>query len=150
MSDHFLLVIPADPKAAMPQTAPALRDLLARLVGTQEARIKDYAKLQFIDCGENIEVIACPVCDAAVSIEQWHAWMDADWHGEDGFHLHRHATPCCGADVTLNDLTYLPSQGFARWFVSARNEGRGPLTLDELAKLEAVATVPLKAIAQMY
>jgi hypothetical protein len=55
MSDHFLVVIPGDPNAELPDTANALRDALALLAGTGEARVKDYGKLQFIDCGENIE-----------------------------------------------------------------------------------------------
>lgn len=150
MSDHFLVLIPADPKADVPETAVALRDALARLAGTNEARIKDYGKLQFIDCGENAERISCPSCEAEIATDQWHAWMDEDWHGEDGFHLHRHETPCCGSDITLNTLRYDWPQGFARWFVSARNQGRGPLDPAELAALEAVAGIKLTAIAQMY
>jgi len=150
MSDHFLVVIPADPKAALPETAPALRDALAELAETNEARLKEYGKLQFIDCGEAFEGIACPACRATVSTEQWQAWMSEDWHGEDGFHLHRHEAPCCGFEVTLNALTYAPHQGFARWLVGARNNGRGPLSSGELAALEEIAGLPLRAIAQMY
>lgn len=150
MSEHFLVVIPADPRAELPATAGALRDALARLAGTDEARVKDYGKVQFIDCGENFERILCPACRAEITTEQWHAWMDEDWHGEEGFHLHRHTAPCCGGETRLNALVYEWPQGFARWFVGARNEGRGPLSADELATLEAVAGMPLIAIAQMY
>ncbi|MBT8412874.1 MAG: hypothetical protein KJO30_00980 [Boseongicola sp.] len=150
MSDHFLVVIPEDPKAEQPDTARALRAALAKLADTDEVRIKDYGKLQFIDCGEAFEGIGCPSCGAEISTEQWHQWMDEDWHGEDGFHLHRHETPCCQHDINLNALSYKPQQGFARWFVSARNEGRGPLTANELRALQEVAGIPLRAIAQMY
>jgi hypothetical protein len=150
MSDHFLVVIPADPKAELPTSADALRDALAGIAGTDEARVKDYGKLQFIDCGENFEWIICPDCRAEITVEQWRAWIDQDWHGEEGFHLHQHETHCCSARVTLNDLVYEWPQGFARWFVGARNEGRGPLSAEELEALEAVAGMPLKAIAQMY
>ena len=150
MSDHFLVVIPADPKAELPDTTTALRDGLASLAGTDEARVKDYGKLQFIDCGENFERITCPKCAAEISDQQWHAWMDEDWHGEDGFHLHRHETPCCGESLNLNQLNYQSTQGFARWFVGARNTNRGPLTSDEIAKLEGIAGLALKCIAQMY
>ena len=76
--------------------------------------------------------------------------MDEDWHGEDGFHLHRHITPCCRSDVNVNDLVYEWPQGFARWFIAARNTGRGPLTDSERQELEAIAGLPLRAIAQMY
>ncbi|MEK6217502.1 MAG: hypothetical protein N2B03_09850, partial [Boseongicola sp.] len=60
MSDRFLVVVPADPAAALPDTANALRDALAILAGTDEARVKDYGKLKFIDCGENFESVSCP------------------------------------------------------------------------------------------
>ncbi len=150
MSDHFLVVIPRDPNAELPDTAEAVRKAMAELPETGETRVKDYGKLQFIDAGENYERIRCPNCGHTFTIPEWHAWMDADWHGEDGFHLHRHEAPCCGHEMTLNDLVYEWPQGFARWFVSARNIGRGPLTEDEVKILEAVAGLPLKAIAQMY
>lgn len=150
MSDHFLVVIPRDPKAALPVTADALRETLAKLANTDEARVKDYGKLQFIDCGEAFETISCPSCGAAITVEHWHTWMDEDWHGEDGFHLHTHTTPCCAEVTNLNALTYTPPQGFARWFVSARNQSRGPLSDSEVAALERVAGLPLRAIVQMY
>lgn len=150
MSDQFLVVIPADPKADLPESAEAIRDALARIAGTDEARVKDYGKLQFIDCGQNFERIFCPDCRAEITFPQWRAWMDEDWHGEEGFHLHRHETDCCAASVTLNTLVYQWPQGFARWFVGARNKGRGPLSEDELAALEAVAGMPLRAVSQMY
>ncbi|NNL19553.1 MAG: hypothetical protein HKP37_12505 [Boseongicola sp.] len=150
MADHFLVVIPRDPKADLPASANALRDALATLAGTDEARVKDYGKLQFIDCGEAFESIACQSCGEEVASDQWHTWMDEDWHGEDGFHLHRHKAPCCQLETNLNALIYTPPQGFARWFVSARNKGRGPLDADEVRALEKIAGVPLQAIVQRY
>ncbi len=150
MSDHFLVVIPTDPQADLPETAEELRKALAALAGSDDSRVKDYGKLQFIDCGENFERVLCPSCGAEIAKDLWHGWMNADWHGEEGFHLHRHATPCCRAEVTLNALIYEWPQGFARWFVGARNGGRGPLKETEVARLESVAGLPLKAIAQMY
>ncbi len=150
MSDHFLVVIPADPKSGLPDTAEDVRAALSRIAGSREARVKDYGKLKFIDAGQNFERITCPACAAAITVATWHGWMDEDWHGEDGFHLHLHQTPCCGAETTLNDLVYHSPQGFARWFVSARNPNRGPLTAKEIAELEEIASLKLRAIAQRY
>ncbi len=151
MSDHFLVVIPADPEAELPETAEAVRAALEGMAGGDESQVKNYGKLQFIDAGTNFEGIACPACAAAIDVKTtWHAWMDEDWHGEEGFHLHAHETPCCGAEVSLNDLVYHFPQGFARWFVSARNPNRGPLTAEEVAKLEAIAGLSLRAIYQHY
>lgn len=150
MSDHFLVVIPADPDADLPDTAENLREALAKLTEASESAVKDYGKLKFIDAGENFERVGCPSCGHTFTTPEWHAWMNADWHDEDGFHLHTHTAPCCGTRMTLNDLIYEWPQGFARWFVSARNMGRGPLTDDEVGALEQVAGLRLKAIAQMY
>lgn len=150
MPDHFLVVIPKDPTTELPVDAEALRVALAKLAETGEARVKIYGKLQFIDCGKAFENIACSSCGATITVEQWHKWMDEDWQGEDGFHLHWHHTPCCQHEINLNTLIYTPPQGFARWFVSARNLGRGPLTAEEVTALEKVAGLPLRAIAQFY
>ncbi len=150
MAEAFLVVIPADPAAELPDTAEALRDALARLAGTDEARVKDYGKLQFIDAGVNAKGMRCPACGHDIDPQTWQSWMEADWHGADGFYLHRHEAPCCGHHATLNELSYEAPQGFARWFVSARNHGRDVLSEAELRGLERVAGMPLKAIAQHY
>ena len=145
MSENFIALVPTDPKAEVPDNAQALRDALARHLGTEEVRVKDYGKLQFIDCGQNFDSVACPACSARIEMDQWHAWMEEDWHGEDGFHLHRHQTPCCNQDITLNDLSYDMPQGFARWMVSARADD-----LSEIAPFSALAGVKLRLIRQRY
>ncbi|MEO0831090.1 MAG: hypothetical protein AAFY03_11625 [Pseudomonadota bacterium] len=150
MADQFLVVIPADPSAPLPPKAEALRDALARLAGTDEARIKDYGKLQFIDAGQNAASIHCPSCNAPIETTLWHDWMQTDWHGADGFHLHKHTTPCCGTSVSLNELVYRAPQGFARWMISARDNGHGPLTPDERVSIETLGELKLTAIAQRY
>ena len=150
MSDHFLALIPADPQAALPETATALRDALAEMLGTTEARVKDYGKLQFIDCGQNFRTVHCPACKAEIPMGQWHTWMDEDWHGAEGFHLHRHNTPCCGAKTNLNALLYDAPQGFAHWFVGARMSDALTLGSDQLAKLSTIAGLALTPIHQHY
>lgn len=150
MSDHFLVVIPADPKATLPSTAEDIRKALAEITGSTESRVKDYGRIQFIDCGENFERISCPACGAEASVDWWGHQMDHCWDDENGFDLHAHAMPCCGTPMSLDKLNYEWPQGFARWMVSARNTGRGPLTSDELMRLDDVAGIKLMAIAQMY
>jgi len=150
MSAHFLVVIPKDPTASLPERADALRDTLAVIAGSNEARIKDFRRLQFIDCGENFERILCPACNTELATDWWGKQMDHCWDDETGFDLHAHALPCCGAPVALDRLTYVQPQGFASWFVSARNPGRGPLTEAEVTQLETIAGLKLRAISQMY
>ncbi len=150
MSDHFLVVIPADPLASLPERSEELRMTLAGIAGHDEARVKDYGKLQFIDAGGNWDGVFCPSCEAEISTSDWQAMMDRAWHDEDGFKLVENETPCCGAAASVADLNYKWPMGFARWFVSARNVGRGPLTDKEVARLEAIAGTRLTAIAQRY
>ena len=147
MSEHFIALTPIDPKAEVPKEGPALRDAVANILGTDEVRLKDYGKLQFIDCGQNFNTVSCPSCQSEIGQEQWHTWMDEDWHGEEGFHLHRHQTPCCDHEVTLNDLTYDMPQGFAHWMVSARAADLSESTLLDLSEL---AGTPLRLIRQRY
>lgn len=150
MSSHYLVVIPADPKIALPDTAEALKEALADIVGTPRSRIKNYDRIQFIDCGENFERILCPACGSALSTDWWGHQMDHCWDADAGFDLHAHALPCCGVPASLDKLVYEWPQGFARWMISAENPGRGPLSEDEVARLETVAGLKLTAIAQMY
>lgn len=150
MSESYCVIIPADPKSALPETAETVRATLEQIVGTDRSRVKDYGKLQFIDCGGNFESLACPHCATSIEMDVWNNWMDEDWHGQDGFHLHSHTTPCCGESLTLNDLIYLQPQGFARWFVSAYDTMHGPLTEDETRALSNIAGLPLRAIYQNY
>lgn len=150
MPESFIALIPSDPHAALPETAEAVRDALAKIVMSDDSRVKDYGKLQFIDCGTNFERVACPSCGADIAMEHWQAWMESDWHGEEGFHLHSHTAPCCGASVTANDLAYDLAQGFAHWFVAARNVNHGLLTEEELARLQDIAGIGLKPVYQHY
>ncbi len=152
MSDHFIALIPQDPKARPgPDTLLALKTNLAAMCKTDEVRIKDYGqRLQFIDCGENLEDIRCPSCDTVVDIKWWGQRMDHAWDDEHGFHLCAFDMPCCRTSTRLDQLTYAFDQGFSTWFVSARNPGRGALTGEECARLEATAGLSLRVIYQMY
>ena len=150
MSETYLVVIPRNPQADLPKSADGVKTVLSQMAGSDQTRVKDYGKLQFIDCGEAFEYVACPSCETRLTLRQWHGFMDKDWHGEDGFHLMDHDLPCCAAIHTLNELYYVAPQGFARWFISAHAVNRSALTSPELAQLEAIAQIPLRAIIQQY
>lgn len=150
MSENYLVVIPRDPHADLPKTAQKVRHLLAQMADTDQARVKDYGKLQFIDCGEAFEHVACPSCKTQLSIAKWHALMDQDWHGEDGFHLQSLKMPCCSVSHSIDALTYVTPQGFSKWLISAKATNRSTLSHEELATLEAAAGMPLRAINQRY
>lgn len=152
MSDSFVVLIPADPEAR--PTAERLKLLEAehgRICATDECRLKDYGdRIQFIEAGENFEAVACPSCGADMTLDWWGHRMDHGWTDESGFHLCEFRMPCCGAGARLDTLDYRPHQGFATWFVSARNPDRPPLNDGELRRLEAIAGVSLRAVHQRY
>ena len=152
MSGHFIVLIPADRQARPDHTVlQNVKEALVLMAGTDEARVKDFGdRMQFIDCGENLERILCPACGAEAETGWWGHQMDHCWDDETGFDLHAHAMPCCGAPLALDRLTYEPHQGFSRWFVSVRNPGRGPLTPEEHSALERVAGASLAVIYQTY
>lgn len=134
----------------MPDTSESIKTRLMEIAGTKEARIKDYGKMQFIDCGEAFEFVACPSCKTKLTLELWQTLMAKDWHNEDGFHLRGHSLPCCAAEHTLNDLDYCAEQGFAHWFVSAKTTNSKALSSNELAILEELSGLSLRAIFQQY
>ena len=152
MSDHFIALIPAEPQARpSPQALAALKTTHADICDTDECRIKDYGeKLQFIDCGTNFDTARCPHCDSKCEKRWWGQRMDHAWDDTHGFHLCDFEMPCCGAASRLDALDYRPAQGFATWFVSARDQGRNALTDAEQSRLEHVAGIPLRAIYQCY
>ena len=152
MSDDFIVLIPANPRARLDAgTAASLEATHAEIVGSSETRLKDFGeRLQFIDCGGNFKAMLCPACSKAARTDWWGRRMDHAWDADHGFHLCDFAMPCCGAPARLDTLVYRPQQGFSTWFLSARNESRGPLNAGELARLEHVAGIPLKVIYQHY
>lgn len=152
MSDDFIVLIPADPEARPDGDALArLEAAHGEITGTDEVRLKDFGeRLQFIDCGGNFKETRCPSCSAVVDDGWWAQRMDHAWDADHGFHLCDFAMPCCGATARLDRLDYRWPQGFSRWFVSARNPGRGPLTEAERARLEEISGLPLRVVYQHY
>jgi hypothetical protein len=48
-------------------------------------------------------------------------WLDEDYDRENGFRLLPRPMPCCGASLTLNDLTFHPQAAFAKFAIEAKN-----------------------------
>lgn len=131
ISDNILSIIPADAAMAV------LRRLAPQLNGfvTTEYRITWHEKVSVVDCGANLERIECLVCQVAIDVEWWADLLED--HFETGFADLAVTVPCCGADVSLNDLRYDWPCGFALFELEAWNPNRDWLTADELAQLAA-------------
>jgi hypothetical protein len=152
MKAHFIAVIPQDPRARFaPDRLSAMQTLLAKLCRTDETRIKDFGeRLQFIDCGDNPGAIFCPTCAAELDLTWWGQRMDHAWDADQGFYMCGFETPCCGATTRLDGLDYRPAQGFATWFVSARQTKPAKLTQSDQDRLTTTAGQPLRFVYQTY
>ena len=135
MSDNFLRVLPATPEYR-PKRGQARRVVAALKRMAPDARtidLIDTGEITFVDCGANFEAVRCPGCGSDLALDWWGDAMTVAY--ETGFSDLGITTPCCTLAVSLNDLAYDWPQGFASWWVEARNPGRGELSDDEVRSL---------------
>lgn len=91
--------------------------------GSTEISInKAYELPFFIDCGQNHEAIFCPKCNTEIKVEFWQQEMESSWveHSR-GFKFKVFSTQCCNESLSINDLVYVPHQGFARFSIEVTN-----------------------------
>src|SRR5687768_13296465 len=111
MSDNWITLIPEDPHF-IPDTGKRsrARDRFAQIVPeADEIEIKVPERVEFFDCGTNLERILCPSCRSEIPRPWWEERMDEDCGKE--FRLARYATPCCNTLRTLHELEYEWPQG---------------------------------------
>ena len=128
MSDHVIIVVPADPhfvpaKAAQRYAAELVR---AAFPDADDITSEVEEHVAFRDCGESLDSIACPSCGASLPGETWGELMNADYSEERGFQLALLPMPCCGHETTLNDLHYDMPQAFSRYALTATNPAVAP------------------------
>lgn len=101
---------------------------------------------RFIDCGENLERIACPNCAREIEITFWQEWMDRE--AEEDFPLNVVALPCCGTKKNLAELEYDWPQGFSRFSIEAMNPNIADLTAETVKQFELVLGCKLRKVLQ--
>lgn len=149
MSDHWISIVPEDPNFVPdPQThEAALRLYRAIAPEADEIEIKLSDKIQFFDCGANLERISCPHCGDAIAIDWWQDRMGDD-HDGIGFRLSDFPAPCCGAPVRLDRLRYECPQAFARFGIDAMNPNIGELPDGQRREFERILGTPMRTIYQ--
>ena len=149
MSDHWIAIVPEDPNfVPNPQThEAALRLFRATAPEAEGIEIKLSDKIQFFDCGGNLERITCPQCGDHIAIDWWQDRMDDD-HDGIGFRLADFPAPCCGAQVRLDELQYEWPQAFARFGIDAMNPNIGELPDGQRQEFESILGTPLRTIYQ--
>ena len=147
MSDHYLRLVPADPRwRAAPEAAKAATRILAEMLpAAEDIRAHHEDGVVFYDAGSNTERIACPACGA--DLDDW--WGDAmEKAYATGFRDLTVVTPCCAAKSSLNDLVYVWPAAFGAFALEARNPGISAITDSQRADLERALGSPLKIVWQ--
>src|SRR5687767_509604 len=112
MSDNWIALIPEDPRF-VPDEARQRRacDRFAEIAPeADEIVMKVSERVEFFDCGANMEHVLCPTCRSEIPTAWWQERMDDDF--SEGFKLAAYRTPCCGSQCTLHELVYEWPQGF--------------------------------------
>ncbi|GLV60214.1 hypothetical protein KDH_70350 [Dictyobacter sp. S3.2.2.5] len=125
MSENFLRLIPIDPQyIPSPVAQYQVKSLLASFLPEKEIQVKISEEIEFIDAGNNLELIQCPACEVTVSCGWWSAMMD---HAYTSSHFHNLnvTMPCCATVASLNNLRYMWPVGFARFVIEIRAPERG-------------------------
>jgi hypothetical protein len=150
MPTNLLQFIPQQP-AFMPGNSSvelAKQFLQTRLPKADDVYTRGSTYVKFIDAGENFKSIACPVCGKEISGDWWSAAMDKaqkSKYVDLGI-----VTPCCNSQTTLNDLAYHFPQGFARFFLAARNPGVSEFDEQSKIELEIILECKLRIIWSQY
>lgn len=158
MGDSVLRVFPASPDYVPDEaTAQAAQREASRLFpGASGIEVEVYPAVALIDCGENLELVACPDCHAELGVEWWQEQMDRLYDGalwdapgldvETAFEV-----PCCRRTTTLPTLDYDWPMGFARFCVDVRNPSPWPADVELVAAtLTEALGVPMRGIWAHY
>ncbi|MGI5170073.1 hypothetical protein ACQEU3_37550 [Spirillospora sp. CA-253888] len=151
MSDDVLSVIPTDPQW---QPDPLSADRAAALATELAPEAADGVDVEvevtwnevptFVDCGQNLEKIGCPLCQALIDVGWLQDLMEA--HADDGLPLLVVAVPCCGGETSLDALDYSWPCGFARFEIAIWNPDRAWFDDDELNAIGAALGHPVRQI----
>jgi hypothetical protein len=143
MSDDVLSVIPTDPYWQPSREAGdrAAALVMALLAGSPDADGPDFDvswhdTVGFVDCGQNLERIDCPRCAASIDGGWWSDSVGERY--EAGFANLVVALPCCGAEASLNDLSYEWPCGFASFAIDVWNPARPWLSDEDLTAIADV------------
>ena len=103
----------------MEQAIAVLRDELAS-AGKIDVRQGKAVALFFPLTGGF--VARCPQCGADMGQQEIIDWLNVDYDkGDNGFRLTPREMACCGASISLNELTGEPRFAFARFGISVMN-----------------------------
>ncbi|MER5312068.1 hypothetical protein ABT034_30260 [Streptomyces sp. NPDC002773] len=150
MSDDILSIIPNDPRwqpdrDAVDRVIALVEELTPGAADGVDVEIDAtwHDVVTAVDCGENLERIGCPLCQAAIDTEGRGDLLEA--HCDDGFITLAVEVPCCGGSTTLDVLDHDWPCGFARFEIAIWNPERLWFSEDELTALADRLGHPVRA-----
>jgi hypothetical protein len=148
MSSFFLWLLPEDPwYQPAADAAERARRRLASYVqpqadGETSAQFQDKVEFLF---GMGFKDVRCPHCGAG-AMEWWAqalgAWLNRQ--SEDPRATLDTTAGCCGAAVSLNDLDYNETAGFASFYLQVREPNGADLRPQQRAVLEEIIGCKLR------
>ncbi|MGW1028855.1 hypothetical protein ACWD4J_35125 [Streptomyces sp. NPDC002577] len=130
MSSDYLRVIPTEPSWVPDEAhaSAALAVVRAAVPAGWDYSVRTHDEVVFVDQGGNFESVSCPYCSSA--LDDW--WQERMGEAaETSFSQLTVTTPCCGREVSLNDLDYRMPAGFARFEIEVEGPERDLLEPSE-------------------
>jgi len=150
MSDNWINIVPVLAEhTPTPENAQNAIIILKQLAPeAEEITVIEHDKIQFFDCGANLEMIQCPQCKSQIEFDWWGKTMSSDFDENSGFHMKHYNLPCCSTSLSLNKLSYHFHQAFGRFALSVMNPNIGTLSLEDIDKLEAALGCKISVVYQ--
>jgi uncharacterized protein YbaR (Trm112 family) len=153
VSDDVLSIVPADPAwrpdpAAADRTAALAAELAPSQPGlASETKQTWHEGVAFVDCGQNLETIACPQCREPLELDWWQDRMSAGYDDAAGGFVNLAVDlPCCGRRSSLAGLEYDWPCAFASFEIEIWNPERVWFTAAELDRLGAALGHPVRQV----
>ena len=147
VSTNWLEVIPRDPffVPTLKSGKAALKVVRELAPDASDVKVVHTGNVEFVSAMGNFEAIHCPSCGAELSMD-WFGETMSQVYDATRFDSLDIVVPCCGQASSLNDLDYSWPQGFARWYISARDPGRGWLSDAEEQRIADALGVPVRTV----
>lgn len=148
MSDAIIRLIPTDPTIepageVVEKTVILLRGMVPQ---SESVGVHYWNEIRFVDCGENLTQISC--CECGADAGDW--WPDAmNTAHEIQFRDLEIKAPCCGAVVSLNELTYDWPAGFARFAIEVTNPQVRKFSSGQILQIENVLGLKLRQVLSL-
>nr|WP_315481723.1 hypothetical protein [uncultured Undibacterium sp.] len=146
MSDNWLQYIPTNPEFIPTINAAndAVKLLEAFFPLAEEVKFEISDSVNFYHPGANWSGVECLNC--GVNAESW--WDDVmDQAAESQFRSLTFIAPCCGAEVSLNNLKFIWPAAFGSFVLEAMNPRSKNLSSEQFTLLESTLECSLREVA---